>query len=164
MKIVGITGWKDSGKTTLTERLVARMTAQGVTVSTVKGAHHATEVDQPGRDSHRHRTAGARQVILASPGRWALMSELRGAAPPALDALLAHLDPVDLVLVEGFKSAPHPKIEAHRPETGRPLIAPGDPTIRAVACKTPLPGLAVPRFDLDDIDAIAGFILTGIRA
>jgi molybdopterin-guanine dinucleotide biosynthesis protein MobB len=176
MIVCGIIGWKDSGKTTLTERLVAECTGRGLRVSTVKGTHHDAEVDQPGRDSFRHRTAGAHQVILAGPERWALMTEARGAARPGLADLLAHLDPVDLVLVEGFKSAPHPKIEVHRPQIGqtgqtgqagqagaaRPLLAPGDRTIRAVACKTALAGLAVPQFDPDDISGIANFILTGI--
>ena len=114
MKVYGVTGWKDSGKTTLTERLLAEMVRRGLAVSSVKHAHHDTEIDHPGRDSFRHRAAGAGQVIVASPVRWALMTELRGAPEPPLEALLGRLDPVDLVLVEGFKRAPHPKIEAHR--------------------------------------------------
>jgi len=158
MKVYGVTGWKDSGKTTLTERLLAEMVRRGLAVSSVKHAHHDTEIDHPGRDSFRHRAAGAGQVIVASPVRWALMTELRGAPEPPLDALLARLDPVDLVLVEGFKRAPHPKIEAHRTETGRPLLAPENPTVRAVASNGS-PAVAVPLFHLDDIAGIADFIL-----
>jgi len=158
MKVYGVTGWKDSGKTTLTERLLAEMVRRGLAVSSVKHAHHDTEIDHPGRDSFRHRAAGAGQVIVASPVRWALMTELRGAPEPPLEALLARLDPVDLVLVEGFKRAPHPKIEAHRTETGRSLLAPENPTVRAVASNGS-PAVAVPLFHLDDIAGIADFIL-----
>ena len=158
MKVYGVTGWKDSGKTTLTERLLAEMVRRGLAVSSVKHAHHDTEIDHPGRDSFRHRAAGAGQVIVASPVRWALMTELRGAPEPPLEALLARLDPVDLVLVEGFKRAPHPKIEAHRVETGRPLLAPENPTVRAVASNG-APAVVVPLFHLDDIAGIADFIL-----
>ena len=158
MKVWGVTGWKDSGKTTLMERLVAEISGHGLTVSTIKHAHHATEIDHPGRDSHRHRQAGARQVIVSSPVRWALMTELRGEAEPPLADLLARLDPVDLVLVEGYKAAPHPKVEAHRAATGRPLLAPDNPTVRAVASDG-MPDVTVPRFNLNDTAAIAGFIL-----
>ena len=159
MRIYGITGWKNAGKTTLMERLVAEITARGFAVSTVKHAHHDADIDQPGRDSYRHRAAGARQVILASPRRWALMTELGGADEPALDALLAQLAPVDLVLVEGFKTAAHPKVEAHRAATGRGLIAPENGSVRAVASDAAPQGLAVPVFDLNDTAAIADFIL-----
>lgn len=157
MRVFGITGWKNTGKTTLTERLVADMTRRGLRVSTVKHAHHAADMDHPGRDSHRHRLAGAGQVILASPLRWALMTELRDAAEPPLDDLLARLDPCDLVLVEGYKAAPHPKIEAFRKDAGRGLLASENPTIRAIACDAPLDH-PLPQFDLDDIPAISGFI------
>jgi molybdopterin-guanine dinucleotide biosynthesis adapter protein len=164
MRLYGVTGWKNSGKTGLVERLVAEMTGRGLSVSTVKHAHHATEIDYPGRDSHRHREAGARQVLVASPVRWALMHELRGAPEPALERLLAHLAPVDLVLVEGYKRAGHPKVEAHRPESGQPLLAPANPTIRAVASSAApdhpaLAGIAVPLLALDDTASIADFIL-----
>lgn len=161
MRVYGITGWKNTGKTTLTERLVAHMTAQGLRVSTVKHAHHDTDIDHPGRDSFRHRQAGAGQVIVASPTRWALMTELRGAPEPPLATLLAHLDPCDLVVVEGYKTAPHPKVEAHRAATGRGLLAPGNATIRAIASDTPLDH-PLPRFDLDDIPGIARFILAEV--
>jgi molybdopterin-guanine dinucleotide biosynthesis protein MobB len=157
MRVYGVTGWKNTGKTTLTERLVAELVAQGLRISTVKHAHHATEIDHPGRDSHRHREAGAGQVIVASPVRWALMTELRGAEEPPLADLLAHLEPCDLVLIEGYKTAPHPKIETHRKAAGRDLLALQNPTIRAIASDGPV-GSALPRFDLDDVAGIAAFI------
>lgn len=159
MRLYGVTGWKNAGKTGLMERLVADIAGRGFTVSTVKHAHHTFDVDHPGKDSHRHRVAGATEVLLASRNRWALMHELRGDAEPPLETLLAKLAPVDLVLVEGYKRDRHPKVEAWRAETGHALIAPGDPTIRAVASDTPLDDLAVPNFDLNDTRGIAGFIL-----
>lgn len=161
MKVFGITGWKNTGKTTLTERLVAEMVRRGLTVSTVKHAHHDTDIDQPGRDSHRHRLAGAGQVVLASPLRWALMTELRGAPEPPLSDLLARFDPCDLVLVEGYKSSPHPKIETHRAATGRDLLAASNPSIRAIARDAPVDH-PLPQFDLDDVSAIATFILSEV--
>lgn len=161
MKIYGVTGYKNAGKTGLMERLVAETTRRGLRVSTVKHAHHATEIDHEGRDSFRHRQAGATQVLVASPVRWALMTELRGAAEPALDDLLSRLSIVDLVLIEGYKSAPHPKIEAHRFETGQPLLAGVNPTIRAVASNA-LPQVACPLFHLDDTVAITDFILAEV--
>jgi molybdopterin-guanine dinucleotide biosynthesis protein MobB len=165
MKIYGITGWKNSGKTTLVERLVAEITGRGLKVSTLKHAHHMFDVDQPGKDSHRHRVAGARQVLVSSANRWALITELGGAPEPPLGELLARLDPVDLVLVEGWKRDRHPKIEARRAATGQDLIALGDETIEAVASDAALEGLAVPVFDLDDVRGIADFILgrVGLR-
>jgi molybdopterin-guanine dinucleotide biosynthesis protein MobB len=161
MKIYGVCGWKNSGKTGLMERLVAEITGRGFTVSTVKHAHHAADVDQPGTDSFRHRAAGASQVVLASPVRVAVMQELRGAAEPTLADLLAGLAPVDLVLIEGYKRADHLKIEAHRVATGQPLIATGDSTVRAVASDEPL-NLDRPVFDLDDTARIADFILAEV--
>jgi molybdopterin-guanine dinucleotide biosynthesis protein MobB len=157
MRVWGVTGWKNTGKTTLTERLVAELTGQGLRVSTVKHAHHATEVDHPGRDSYRHREAGAGQVLVASPVRWALMTELRGAEEPPLDQLLARLDPCDLVLIEGYKAAPHPKIETHREAAGRALLAPANSTIRAIASDG-APDSDLPLFALDDVAGIAAFI------
>jgi len=157
VKIFGVTGWKNSGKTGLMERLVGEFTKRGLSVSTVKHAHHGFDVDQPGRDSYRHRAAGAREVLLASHKRVALMQELRGAPEPGLGALLKRLSPVDLVLVEGFKREAHPKIEAHRAETGQSLISPGDGSIRAVASDVAL-DLDRPVFGLDDTRAIADFI------
>jgi molybdopterin-guanine dinucleotide biosynthesis protein MobB len=158
MKLYGVTGWKNAGKTGLMERLVTEFTARGLSVSTLKHAHHSFDIDQPGRDSHRHRQAGAQQVLLSSATRWALMSELRDTGEPTMSELLAQLAPVDLVLVEGWKRDSHPKIEAWRASAGNPLIAPNDPTIRAVASDVPvdLPGRA--QFHLDDTATIADFI------
>lgn len=161
MKIYGVVGWKNAGKTGLMERLVTEITGRGISVSTVKHAHHSFDVDHPGKDSHRHRIAGAREVLLASRNRIALMHELRDEDEPPLEALLTRLSPVDLVLIEGYKRDAHPKIEAHRAETGNALIAPSDPTIRAVASDTPMT-LDRPVFDLNDTVAIADFILAEV--
>ncbi|CUK00537.1 Molybdenum cofactor biosynthesis adapter protein [Ruegeria denitrificans] len=158
MRVYGVTGWKNAGKTGLMERLVAEITPRGFTVSTLKHAHHNVDVDQPGTDSYRHRVAGASEVLLASGQRVAIMQELRGAPEPSLDALLARLSPVDLVLIEGFKREAHPKVEAYRAVAGNPLMAPENATIRAVASDTPL-DVAVPVFDLNDTAGIADFIL-----
>ena len=157
MKIFGVTGWKNSGKTGLMERLITEFTARGLTVSSIKHAHHSFDIDHPGRDSYRHRDAGARQVLLASQNRWALMHELRDEDEPSLGDLLKQLSPVDLVLIEGYKRDRHPKIEAHRKETGQPLIAPEDETIVAVASDTSL-SVDRPVLDLNDTAAIANFI------
>lgn len=159
MKIFGVVGWKNSGKTGLMERLVTEITGRGITVSTVKHAHHSFDVDQPGKDSYRHRKAGAREVLLVSGRRWALMHELHGSEEPPLEEFLPKLADVDLILIEGYKREDHPKIEAHRQETGAPLIAPDDPTIRAIASNVAHPGFDRPVFDLDDEQAIATFIL-----
>ena len=161
MRLYGVTGWKNAGKTGLMERLVAEITRRGHSVSTVKHAHHTFDVDHPGKDSYRHRHAGAHEVILSSRNRVALMQELRQQDEPTLAALLARLSPVDLVLIEGYKRDTHPKIEAHRAAAENPLIAPGDPTIRAVASDVPL-DLDRPVFDLDDTAAIADFILAEV--
>ena len=161
MKIYGIVGWKNAGKTGLMERLVTEITGRGFSVSTVKHAHHSFDVDHPGKDSHRHRVAGATEVLLASANRFALMHELRDAPEPPLEALLARLSPVDLVLIEGYKRDAHPKVEAHRAATGNPLIAHDDPTIRAVASDSPVE-VDQPVFDLNDTRAIADFILSEV--
>lgn len=158
MNVFGVTGWKNAGKTGLMERLVAEINGRGHSVSTLKHAHHTFDVDHPGKDSHRHRLAGASQVLLASTERWALMNEHRGAEEPSLSELLAKLEPVDVVLIEGWKRDSHPKVEAWRAETGNPLIAPNDPTILAVASDTSFE-IDRPVFDLDDTVAIANFIL-----
>ncbi len=159
MRVYGVVGWKNTGKTGLMERLVAEITGRGFTVSTLKHAHHRVDLDQPGRDSYRHREAGATEVLLASANRWALMHELRGAPEPSFRELLGHLSPVDLVLVEGYKRDSHPKVEAHRAEAGKPLLARSDPTIRAVASDVPVTGLSIPIFDLNDTLGVADFIL-----
>ncbi|MCF3595976.1 molybdopterin-guanine dinucleotide biosynthesis protein B [Rhodobacteraceae bacterium LMO-12] len=161
MKLYGVVGWKNSGKTGLMERLVREFTARGLRIATIKHAHHTFDVDHQGTDSARHRAAGAAQVLLASSCRWALMSELGEAPEPPLAALIEKLDPCDLVLVEGYKREDHAKIEAHRAETGQPLIAPGDSSVRAVASDVTLT-LDRPVFDLDDTGAIADFILSTV--
>lgn len=158
MKLWGVVGWKNSGKTGLMERLVAEFVSRGLTVSTLKHAHHQFDVDQEGKDSHRHRVAGASEVLLASRHRWALMHELRGDDEPSLDDLVKRLSPVDLVLVEGYKRDRHPKIEAHRAATGKSLIAPDDSTVRAVASDSHAVVEERPTFNLDDTAAIADFI------
>lgn len=165
MKVFGVVGWKNSGKTTLVERLVAEIVGRGVSVSTIKHAHHAFDIDHPGKDSFRHRQAGAREVLVSSGKRWALMHELRSRGDePGLTELLAKLAPVDLALIEGYKRDQHPKIEAHRVATGHPLIAPEELSVRALATDAGPDavletGRALPRFDLDDVAGIASFIL-----
>lgn len=161
MRVYGVVGWKNAGKTGLMERLVSEITGRGLSVSTVKHAHHVFDVDQPGKDSHRHRTAGATEVLLASRKRFALMHELREEDEPALKDLLEMLAPVDLVLIEGYKRDTHAKVEAFRAETGNPLIATDDPTIKAVASDTPME-LDRPVFDLNDTVAIADFVLSEV--
>lgn len=161
MRIYGIVGWKNAGKTGLMERLLAEITGRGFSVSTVKHAHHTFDVDHPGKDSHRHRMAGATEVLLASRNRFALMHELRNEDEPTLEFLLTKVAPVDLVLIEGYKRDTHPKVEAHRASTGNPLIAPNDDTIRAVASDVGLQ-LDRPVFDLDDTKAVADFILAEV--
>ena len=160
MKVWGVVGWKNSGKTGLMERLVAEFVARGLSVSTIKHAHHVFDVDQPGKDSFRHREAGASEVLLSSRKRFALMAELRGTSEPELKELLTKLAPVDLVLVEGYKRAPHPKIEAHRLGTKAPLIATEDDTVRAIASDSGAQVEGRPTFDLDGTRAIADFIAT----
>lgn len=160
MQVFGLAGWSGSGKTTLMTRLIPALLQRGVTVSTLKHAHHAFDIDQPGKDSYRHREAGATEVMVSSERRWALMHELRGDAEPPLEELLQHMSPVDLVIVEGFKRAALPKLEIHRPSLGKPLLAPDDDNIVAIASDLPVAGLGtLPRFALDDAGAIADFIL-----
>ena len=158
MKVWGVVGWKNSGKTGLMERLVAEFSVRGLQVSTVKHAHHAFDLDHPGKDSYRHRDAGAVEVLLSSRKRFALMHEHRGETEPELDELLVKLAPVDLVLVEGYKRGGHPKVEAHRAETGNPLIATDDATVRAIASDSGAAAEGRPTFHLDDTRAIADFI------
>lgn len=159
MKVFGITGWKNSGKTTLTERLVTELSARGHVVSTVKHAHHDFDIDKPGADSFRHRAAGAREVAIVSDRRWALMHELRDETEPPLEAVLARLSPCDIVLVEGYKRERHLKIETRRlaAKDTAPLTA-RDANIVAIAADHPVAGEAVPVFALDDIRAIADFV------
>lgn len=160
MKIYGVIGWKNAGKTGLMERLVAEIVGRGLTVSTVKHVHHDVDLDQKGKDTFRHRQAGATEVVLASAHRFALMREHRGPEPDLAEVLM-RLAPVDLVLVEGYKRDAHRKVEVWRAETGHPLIQPGDPLVRAVATDAPaLPQtVAVPVLNLNDTAAVADFIL-----
>lgn len=155
--VLGISGFSGSGKTTLIEKLVPRLVAAGLRVSLIKHAHHDFDIDQPGKDSWRHRQAGCAEVLVSSPRRWALVHELREEAEPGLEALLLHLGPADLVLVEGFKHTPMPRIEVHRSGGDRPLLYPNDPNVIAIATDEPLKA-ALPQFALDDINAIAGFV------
>ena len=157
MRVYGVMGWKNSGKTGLMERLVAEITGRGFSVSTVKHVHHDVDLDIPGKDTFRHRKAGATETVLASAHRFALMREHRGPEPE-LTEVLSRLAPVDLVLVEGYKRDAHPKIEVWREETGHPLIQPGDPLVRAVATDAAL-SLPVPVLDLNDTAGVADFIL-----
>ncbi len=161
MKIYGVVGYKNAGKTGLMERLVTEICGRGLRVSTIKHAHHSFDVDQPEKDSYRHRAAGAQQVLLASQSRWALMTELRDQPEPPLADLLGQLAPVDLILIEGYKRDSHPKVEAFRAEANNPLIAPEDASIRAIASDTPVDSDR-PVFNLDDTTAIADFILAEV--
>ncbi len=159
MRILGLAGWSGSGKTTLVVGLIPALAARGVRVSTIKHAHHSVDIDRPGKDSYRHREAGAVEVVLSTARRWALVHELGDEPEPSVDEIVARLAPVDLVLVEGFKRDRHPKIEVHRPETGLPLLCEDDPSVIAVASDAPVPGLSIPVLDLNDIPAIAEFII-----
>lgn len=165
MKVFGIAGWSGGGKTTLLARLIPALVARGISVSTIKHAHHAFDIDKPGKDSHAHREAGAREVLISSAKRWALLHENREEAELSLDDMLAKLGPVDLVLVEGFKHHPHDKLEVHRQANGKPLLQPNDPHVRAIASDARITEAQVPVFDLDAIEAIADFVLAraGLR-
>jgi len=158
MRLIGLAGWSGSGKTTLVAALVPLLIARGRTVSTVKHAHHSFDLDTPGKDSHVHREAGAREVLITSARRWALMHELRGAPEPPLRELVDHLSPVDLVLVEGFKREAHPKIEIWRAAVGKPVLHPHDPAIVAIAADPPLPDAPIPSVALGDIEAVADLV------
>ncbi len=162
MKTLGFAGWSGSGKTTLLERLIPRLTGQGLKVSLIKHAHHEFDVDKPGKDSWRHRKAGCSEVLLVSDQRWALMHELRGEAEPSLEECIAHVSPCDLLLVEGFKHDPFPKIETWRAEVGKPLLHPEDPHILAIASDVPIE-TRLPRFALEDDAGITAFIIQALE-
>lgn len=166
MKIFGLAGWSGSGKTTLVVKLLPELTGRGLTVSTMKHAHHNFDIDQRGKDSYEHRAAGAREVMVASSQRWALVHEHRGAPEPPFDDLLRHLAPVDLLLVEGFKGYPLDKIEVYRAGSGEPMLWHQDSRVVAVASDAAIPGLKIPVIDLNDIPAIADFIIAhlGLKA
>jgi molybdopterin-guanine dinucleotide biosynthesis protein MobB len=159
MKIFGLAGWSGAGKTTLVARLLPALIARGISVSTVKHAHESFDIDKPGKDSHTHRMAGAREVMISSIHRWALIHEHRGEAEPGLDEIVRVMAPVDLLLVEGFKRHDHDKLEIHRATNGKPFLFPDDPHIVAIASDGPVPGANRPVLDLNDADAIAVFVL-----
>src|SRR5215210_4984946 len=159
MRIIGLAGWSGSGKTTLLTRVIPLLAARRLRVSTLKHAHHAFDLDQPGKDSHAHRMAGATEVLVGSANRWALVHELRGEPEPRLADLLRKLSRVDLVIVEGYKREPHPKLEVYRAAVGKPLLHPDDPHVVAIASDEPLPSARVPWVALDDVDAVADILL-----
>jgi len=157
MQVFGFAGYSGSGKTTLIEQLIPRLVTRGLRVSLIKHAHHLFDIDRPGKDSYRHREAGASEVLITSARRWVLMHELRDEAEPGLREQLERLSPCDLVLVEGYKHADIPKLEVHRPSLGRPLLHPDDANIVAVAADGPV-ATSLPLFDLNAPDAIADFV------
>jgi molybdopterin-guanine dinucleotide biosynthesis protein B len=159
MRIIGLAGWSGSGKTTLVTKVLPRLIARGQRVSTLKHAHHGFDLDQPGKDSFMHRTAGATEVVISSAKRFAVLHELRDEPEWDLPELLLKLSPVDLVLVEGFKRDAFPKLEIHRKANGKPLLHPDDPHIVAIAADVALPHASVPVIDLDDIERIADVLL-----
>ena len=162
MKVFGLAGWSGRGKTTVMVGLLPELIRRGYSVSTVKHAHHHFDIDRPGKDSYEHRRAGASEVMISSVNRWALMHELRDNNGPPLSHLMEHMSPVDLLIVEGFKWEPHPKIEIHRPLLGKPLLQPEDENIIAVASDESLHGLCVPVLPLDDIFCIAEFVIDAV--
>ncbi|MER2505796.1 MAG: molybdopterin-guanine dinucleotide biosynthesis protein B [Azonexus sp.] len=162
MKVFGIAGYSGSGKTTLLEKLIPQFTARGLRVSVIKHAHHGFDIDRPGKDSYRHREAGASEVLLSCNDRWALMHERRDRSDVTLDELLARLAPCDLVLVEGFKQEPIPKLEVYRPENGKPPLFPERSDIVAVASNVAL-ATSLPRLALDDVAAIADFVMNTLQ-
>lgn len=158
MKIMGFAGWSGSGKTTLIEKVIQALRARGLVVSLIKHGHHNAEFDVPGKDSYRHRQAGCQEVLMSSGRRWALIHELRGAPEPRVEDLIARLSPCDVVLVEGYKNAPFPKVEVHRPSVGKPLIYPGNSHVVAIATDVPVEA-PMPRFDINDPAAVAEFVI-----
>jgi molybdopterin-guanine dinucleotide biosynthesis protein B len=158
VRLIGLAGFSGSGKTTLLKKLLPVLIARGRRVSTIKHAHHSFDVDQPGKDSHTHRLVGASEVLISSNRRWALMHELRGEPEPTLPELVVHLSPVDLVVVEGFKTERHAKLEVHREAVGKPLLFPGDPNIVAIASDARPPNTALPWAHIDDVEAIAELV------
>jgi molybdopterin-guanine dinucleotide biosynthesis protein B len=162
MKVFGFAGYSGSGKTTLIEQLIPRFVLEGLTVSLIKHAHAGFDIDRPGKDSYRHREAGCSEVLLTSDQRWVLMHELRGGREPTLAEQLDMLSPCDLALVEGYKAVAIPKLEVHRPAYGRPLLFPENPNIVAVASDAKI-DIPLPLLDLNDADAVAGFVLDYMR-
>ena len=158
-RVLGIAGWSGSGKTTLMTKLIPLLVGRGVRVATLKHAHHAFDVDQPGKDSYEHRKAGACEVIVSSARRWVQMHEVGDGREATLAQLLARLSPCDLVLVEGFKTGQHPKMEVFRHAVGKTPLHPEDPRIIAIASDQDFPGAGIPRVDINDIEAIAEMVL-----
>ena len=158
MRVIGLAGWSGSGKTTLVTRVIPVLVKRGLKIATVKHAHHEFDTDQPGKDSWLHRRAGAAEVAVVSNRRWAIVHELQGEPEPSLDEVLIKLSPVDLVIVEGFKRHPHPKLEVYRAAVGKPLLQPDDDCIVAVATDAPLPQAQVPVVMLDDVETIANVL------
>ena len=162
MKTFGFAGWSGSGKTTLIEQLIPRFTRRGLKVSLIKHAHHTFDVDHPGKDSYRHRQAGASEILVTSSRRWVLMHELRGAHEPSFEEQVKRISPCDLLLVEGFKHAPIPKLEVWRKETGEPLLHPNDPHIVAVASDAKIE-TKLPLLDLNDVEAVSLFVMKHLK-
>ncbi len=158
--IIGLIGWSGNGKTTLLTTLIPELIARGYTVSTMKHTHHDFDMDQPGKDSYRHRESGAQEVLITSRKRWALLHELRDQPEFEMEELIAKMAPVDILLIEGFKSHIYPKIEVHRPERGKKLLARTDESVVAVATNEEISDLNVPQIDLNDVSAVADFIIT----
>ena len=158
MRVIGLAGWSGSGKTTLITKVIPVLVGRGLKVATIKHAHHEFDIDRPGKDSWQHREAGASEVVVASSRRWALVHELRNEAEPSLAELLAKLSPADLVIIEGFKSHAHPKLEIYRAAVGKPLIYPQDDCIVAIASDQPLPQAQLPVLMLDDVAGIANVL------
>ncbi len=158
-RVIGVAGFKNAGKTTLVEKLVTELTRRRYRISTVKHAHHSFDIDHEGRDSFRHRKAGAGEVAVVSASRWAIIHESRGETEPSLDEILAKLAPCDLVIVEGYKRDGHDKIEVRNLALDHPKLAGGDPTVVAIAANGPVADAPVPVFDRDDVSALAGFIV-----
>jgi molybdopterin-guanine dinucleotide biosynthesis adapter protein len=159
MRIIGLAGWSGSGKTTLITKVIPRLIARGLKISTLKHAHHGFDLDQPGKDSFFHRAAGATEVIVSSAKRFAILHELREELEWDLGSLVGKMSPVDLVLVEGYKRDAFPKLEVHRAANGKPLIHPEDPHIIAIAADVALPSATVPVLDLNDVEAIADLLM-----
>lgn len=162
--VFGVTGWKNSGKTTLVERLISELTDQGYRIATIKHAHHKFDIDKEGTDSFRHRQAGAHEVALVSGFRWALMHEVGNEGEPTLESMTAHMSPADLIIIEGYKSEPHLKIEVRRQASRtNQALADRDNTIVAIAADHDVENTDLPVFDLDDIKAIAAFLVSKIQ-
>lgn len=159
MRIIGLAGWSGSGKTTLITKVLPVLIGRGLKVSTLKHAHHGFDLDKPGKDSFMHRASGATEVIISSERRWAVLHELRGEEEWDMPALLAKASPVDLLLIEGFKREPFPKLEIFRKDNGKPLLHPDDPHIVAVASDAPVPDAKVPVIDLNNIETVAEILL-----